>query len=698
MNAFSQRTFVACMALVALPMLAPVALADAPACISWVEGGTYQAGAVVVYQGANYTALVTQTDWPGSGWTPTTTALWSPGGTCSGTPVPPPGPPPGPPPPGGLPPPPTTRLPQPYPQPSEWTRTDSPDGMTTSITTPTSHFPESNPFIDPTNLLPTVYANINDANGVPIPNTLPSTPGNPYNLMQGPPVVTQINGTSPADDLRAIYESWKACGDADGMGYQCAYSQTNFSQNLAGLQEGIAILQGDPVPDRAWSGIPMLHIAGADEVRKVVPVLDGNGNPIGGNVTVHYYYFDQHIEEDTAFIDPSLMLQPAYRNLPWTITYVVDVLDRGHGDFTPMEAYTTDPKVVGVTVPLVLFDPTFYPIADGTQNVFVIKQPPARFWSLVYDWGWRHHPGRIAVAENALKVAAGKTLPQWESSTFGTDPMANETSKLAAIAMIGDLAPAKRMWTDLRTLQQSGYNPTVMADYEDSYHHWQERNRLPEGVTPDPNAQMTLFYVNNTLFGQMRDFTRFNVHPRELDWNLRGYKLTVKLINGDYFPHAYFALDFGGLRGYENLYQNTTPLGGNGAFNTFGRAYWLTTTPSPVIVPAAVPGNLDADIANPTARALAASRMVAADQSPKSNVHALALAATTMQQGFTMAALDPTASTWPAVMPLATLPAANGDTLGVHTVNITLNYEPSRRMRIYQFDPLHHIQAIWTIH
>ncbi|WP_415583629.1 carbohydrate-binding protein, partial [Janthinobacterium lividum] len=61
------------------------------ACVPWQEGGTYNAGTVVTYLGANYTALVTQTDHVGSGWNPVSTpSLWSAGGTCDGgtTPTP----------------------------------------------------------------------------------------------------------------------------------------------------------------------------------------------------------------------------------------------------------------------------------------------------------------------------------------------------------------------------------------------------------------------------------------------------------------------------------------------------------------------------------------------------------------------------------------------------------------------------------
>ena len=575
-------------------------------------------------------------------------------------------------------PPPSDRMPQPLPPPSAWTRTD-PDGMTTIYTTPTGNFPESDPFVNPTNLLPTVYADVNAANGVPIPNTLPSTPDHPYNLQQSDPVVTSINPISPADDLQAIYQSWYKNG---------RYNPLRF--NVAALQRGINILEGNPVSNRVYSGMPMLHYLGPSEVGKVVPIYDSNGNPVGGNVTVHQVWFNQHLESDTSFIDPSAMLQPSLRNLPWTITYVVDTLHRGNDDFSPMEMFFDDPDVLGKAVPYVMMDSTFFPIEDGTRTTFVIKEPPARFFNLIYTWGWRNHPGRVAVMENALKIAMGKTLPQWEIDTFGANPRADEAAKDAAIAMIGNLAPAKRMWNALRTLQSGGYNPQVMAEYERAFHQWQQRNQLPDGVKPDPNADITLFYVNNTMFGQVKGFSRFSHHAELEKWHLRGTQVTIKLINGDYFPHGYVSVDFGGLRGWENTFQNTIPLGGDGAWFTFGRDYWDMNTPSPALVPAATPGS-STSTAIP---AIARMRMLNGKQRPQ--LHPDAMGANAWM--FRQRELDPDAKTWPALMPRADLSASNGDTLGEHTVVLNLNYEPSRRLRLYQFDPLHHIQAIWSIH
>ncbi|EIM00856.1 hypothetical protein UUC_12666 [Rhodanobacter denitrificans] len=549
--------------------------------------------------------------------------------------------------------------------------------MTTYYTTPTGNFPSSDPWVNPTNLLPTVYANVNAINGAPIPNTLPSTPEHPYNLHDDP-VVQRINATSPADDLEAIFKAWYKNGKL---------SPSNF--DVAALQRGIDILEGNPVPDRVYSGLPMLHYNGPSEIGKVVPIYDANGNPIGGNVTVHQVWFGQHIEADTSFIDPSAMLQPALRNLPFTITYVVDTLHRGADDFSPMEMFFDDPDIIGHAKPLVMMDATFYPILEGTRTTFVIKEPPARFFNLIYTWGWREHPGRIQVMENALKTAMGKTLPQWEIDTFGANPRANDATKAAAIAMIGDLAPAKRMWAALHTLQTGGFDARVMAQYERAFQQWQQRNKLPDGVTLDPKADYTLFYVNNQIYGQIRDIARSNHHAQLDKWHLRGTQVTAKLINGDYFPHAYVSVDFGGLRGWENTFQNTIPMGGDGAWFTFGRDYWDMITPTPALVPAAVKATTSS---TPT---LAQTRMASAGQRP--NIVS-ALATDSNYRKFRFSALDPDATTWPNKLPSAGFSANNGDMLGEHTVVMTMNYEPSKRLRIYQFDPLHHIEAIWSIH
>jgi hypothetical protein len=574
-----------------------------------------------------------------------------------------------------VPPPPASRTPQPFPDPSTYVYTVSPDGMTTHISTPTGKFPASDPWVNPTNLLPTRYENVKAADGTEIPNTLPSTPQHPYNLHPDP-VVTPIDKTSPTDDLAAIFKSWRKKihhdeGDKDDD--RKPYSPAKF--NLADVQRAIDILEGNPAPNRVYSGIPMIHYNGPNKVKKVQPIKDANGKVIGGNVDVHQIWFDTHIESDTAFIDPSDVL-----NVPFTVTYTLDTLNKGKDDFSPMQMYLDTTAVPGMAIPLVTMDLTFFPMEEGTRTVMPLSFAPGKNFNLTYNWGWRRHPPRVQVAENALKVAMGKTLVKWETDTFGVDPRASQEAKEAAIGMISDLAPSKRMWKAFRALLKSGFNPILIAQAERAFDQWQDRNSLPDGVTADPNADITLFYADNTIYGHMKGYVvNSNAQPVLEKWHMRGTTVTIKLINGDYFPHAYVNVDFGGMRGWENTFQNTLPVGGDGTFFTFGRAWWEMNTPNPILVPAATP-------AAATTKPLPGPALAMDD--PKIYEH----------KELWQRELDPEGKTLPKSKKHPTMPAPTGETLGEHTVVLTLNYEPSLRLRLYQFDPLHHEQAIWSVH
>jgi hypothetical protein len=488
------------------------------------------------------------------------------------------------------------------------------------VTTPQGLFPVPAPSTT-TNFLQTVYTdNLTDA-GVDMPNTLPSTPQVPYNLMVGGGAIstTSIDETSPTQDLTNIFN-------------KVITAAQNGVVDTSDIQFGIAILEGDPIPSRpTYSGIPLLHYMGPMKVKAVTPIYDSNGNVIGGNVNVHQVWFDSHIESDTNMIDPS-----AVQDVPWTITYKVDILHRGHDDFSPFVMYFSDPPV---DVPgsfgkiHVAMDQTFFPMQDGTEMVMQIKQAPGKYWNLVYTWGWRRHPPRVQVMENALKKGSDGTitqsLPQWEVSVFGSCPTCSRKQQLHAINQIGDLSPAKRMWRDLNNAFASSPSSVIqmMRDAQQGLADWEDRNQLPTGVQADPNADVTLFYVNNTIYGNQLRFD---------NWIARPATFRVTLINGDYFEHGYQNVDFGGTRGWENTFQSTTNdtaggvIGGSGCWFTFGRVHWWVNAGGP----------------------------------------------------------------WGAI----TVPAATPGASGVQKVRITLNFEPTARLRLYQFDPLHHDVAIYSLH
>jgi hypothetical protein len=529
----------------------------------------------------------------------------------------------------------------PYPQPQlkDLVQRTYPDGIT-RVTTGTSLFAPSFPFRDPpgTNLLPNVYTNAFDSNCDEIPNTLPSTPTVYYNLHDGEPVVSTIDRTSPTTDLERILDHLDAVtarGRPDDEGVRRAKSDIDMA---------IDILEGNEITTRAYSGFPLLHYIGPDKLAAVTPIFDTQGNVVGGNVDIHQIWYDNHIESDVYLLDPT-----AVAEVPWTITYTLDVLDRGKDDFSPFVMYfdaPPEPFERGRFGPFLIgMDQTFFPIEEGTRTVLKIKMAPAKYFSLSYTWGWRWHPPRIQVVENATKKVATTAAPdkpmttlEWERSVFGPHPRLPE-NKAQAIAKIGDLAPAKRMWVAFGNARDAATRgdwdgvAAAAGEARLAFQDWQDRTRLPRGVPLDRSADMTLFYVNNTMYAQFTDGGSINF-PR---YQTRGDKLTVALVNGDYFDHAYTNVDFGGARGWENQFKSSVKVGGSGCWFTFGRNYVAENLCLPVTVPAAV--------------------------------HVPPVQWGTQRDG-----------------------------LGRHRIEITFGSDPARRLRFYQFDPTHHDVAIMSIH
>jgi hypothetical protein len=573
--------------------------------------------------------------------------------------------------------------PQPRPQPSEVSVTQE-DGITVlHVKTGQGCFAESDPYQNPpgTNFLPTIFTNAFDGNGCEMPNTLPSTPpsplptptpsskcpmlppqpstapGSPYNLHEGKPVVAALCSSSKFEDCKQIPESelydigpnvvYPPKSPTDDLleifdqidcnrQRQCKFKKLNVAAITANFQRGIDILEGNPIADRLYSGLPLLHYKAMDKVSVVAPVVDKeSGKVVGGHVGIHQVWYDTHIESDVAFLDPTLVA-----NVPWTITYTIDVLSRGNDDFSPFVMYFDDPAVSKPNPPMphVAMDQTFFNMEEGTRTVFNIKMAPGKYYNLTYNWGWRAHPPRVQVTENATKRIPpnpnGKTLVQWEEGVFGGK------TKEEAIAMIGDLAPEKRMWTAFRTgldaFKKGNYAKAASSidEARNAFSDWRDRDRLPRGIPVDPNSDLTLFYANNTIYGEFKEGTRSDF-PK---WRTRGATLKVTLLNGDYFEHGYQNVDFGGARGWENQFQSSVPSGGSGPWFTFGRVHWWMNIP-----------------------------MVLPDGKP-------------------------------LTVPPATHGSNCKDACGKYKVEITYEYEPSRRLRFYQFDPMHHDVAIFSVH
>lgn len=654
----------------------------------------------------------------------------------------------------------------------------------TYVRTPPGIFPKLDPWIEPpgTNMLPTLTRPLVNDVGDEIPNTLPSSKQNPYELHDGDPEITRINPLSPIEDLRYVLENLYEL--FTGRAYASLYEELNDDSVVDTLEKsgaamtkervegrrrliehlldlGTHIVEGKDGPgslvpsDRAYRGFPLLFHSGHNRVKCVEPVYDGAGNVIGGNVNVHQVWYGGRIQSDTMFLDfgwdyqtverdgdgdvvyrdedgnvaddensgdPSIIYlsaaengyggrrcigggdpDPIPPNKPWTVTYTVNALHGSRDDFSPTGMFFDCPSKVEVggtdhfeddeekkacpapsedlgegvvrwskkKLPTgFAMDQTFFPMEDGTRTVFKIKMAPPMYYKLTYTWGWREHPPRAQAMENAHQsIPPHKLKPiVWhEFDTFSDQ-------EATAIAKISDLAPAKRMWRvfgllddllgrietlpDDPTDDESWQRQTLalLLDGRNAYLDWLDRGKLPSGFRPDENADLTMLFINNTMYGEFaRGGQRFH------DWRKRielasvvddttsgpakvpnDNKLRVTLINADYFRHGYVNVDFGGLRGWENQFKPTLKTGGAGSFFTFGRFYHR---------PNVVPGSISVDPA-------------------------------TFELEVGGAEGD---------VPVKVIP-------GVHRVMIEYNFEPSRRLRFYQFDPLHHDVAIYSIH
>jgi hypothetical protein len=626
---------------------------------------------------------------------------------------------------------------QPAPGPSDQQPLNNGTLVGTEVTTPEGQFAPVDPFANPpgSNFLTTVDSNIFDYSNREMPNTEPSTPSVAYNLHDGdviinPPadVNNPVEAISPAEDLDQIIDRLEKRAKRRG-----GPEQTDMAFALA-------ILEGTPLPapydNRSYNGFPVLHINGCLKRKQVQPITDGDGTVIGGEVHVNMIYFDQHIESDTAFFDVSLV-----QEVPWTAVYHVRILKGGIEDFSPMvmnfNRYIDPDTGEDRRGPFhVSMDQSYFPmLEEGNEYVIPIKENKGKYYNLTYTWGWRIHPPRVQVIENALKTAGGRTLHDWECKTFGNDPYADEQAKLDAIAMIGELSPAKRMWTLFRSLKHNrtiagnsrrakyrrrnlrprGMTPAAfrhaVADLRAAYLDWTDRTKLPTGVSPDPtkDATITLLYVNNTIYGSRQGLSGAGskLGPASYkgisngsahDWTLRPYDYTVELLNGDHFVHGYMNVDFGGSRGWENQFQNTDPTTLQGPHPDIPN----TVPPHPADLP---PYN--DPIANPTVPGTDGSVFP-------------------LNRGGTEEFLQPTPRnlldpvngdpqmgsgcfftfgrhhSWPnAGGPWGGIlvpPVAPDGTPGKHDVLIHYNFEPSRRLKIYQFDPLHHDVAVYSLH
>ncbi|HMC52098.1 MAG TPA: hypothetical protein VKI64_05000, partial [Acidimicrobiales bacterium] len=130
---------------------------------------------------------------------------------------------------------------------------------------------------------------------------------------------------TPTDDLRDALQALAAATDS-------ATAST-------ARQQAIDILEGNPLPGRPYSGMPLLSWNLATKVKTV---------PAGGAVVVNEVRFGQQVLSDT------WLLQFADPTRPFSITYRVADLSQPAGELTPTPVVTTGTSSHAAFAPLMI--------------------------------------------------------------------------------------------------------------------------------------------------------------------------------------------------------------------------------------------------------------------------------------------------------------------------------------------------------
>ncbi len=367
-------------------------------------------------------------------------------------------------------------------------------------------------------------ASMLDASGAPIPNT--SDAGPQAQLASGPTMVQMLAEPfaaarpadvgptgAPDDDLAAALARMADAADA--------------TTAADARQEALDILEGNPLPGRVYSGLPLLNWDLPGRVRDV---------PAGGEVTIREVRFGEHALTDTA------MLRFADPSLPFTIRWRISELGTSAGgELAPapllrdgatrlggqpsvLAGLGLDPMGIGTTTTS-RFHPDGQPERTGlgVRDV-VVRMPPAGMVEAILDPDLRPDHRTLVT----LRPATADRLAAL-SARFGFSGSApTPAEKAAAIAAIGATAPEKQLWSDLTALDPADVTASHALGADDAalVDAMRTRTDLPAGVGSDPAADVSVALVNGEAYVSR---TSLRVAP--------GAPLRVQVVNRDGFPH-----------------------------------------------------------------------------------------------------------------------------------------------------------------
>jgi len=330
--------------------------------------------------------------------------------------------------------------------------------------------------------------------------------------------------SAPEDDLLAALDALAAAAD------------TTAAAQARG--EALAILQGDPLPGRAYSGIPLLNWNAPAKVRTV---------PAGGEVVVNQVRTPGHTLSDAwllRFEDP---------DAPYTIRYrVAELGGTFGGQLQPVPLLADGERPLG-GVPSALV-PLGAPSLStgthdwsrftrgrglpapgapestrlGTQEVVVSMPPPRLTTAVLHPSTGAHGPSLHTLAPVGRAAAASAAALGFS----GDAPTAAE--RRTAIERLAAAAPERQLWSDLLALPAEsdvGFLAAARAIGEQSRSlvgAMRSRDSLPAGVLPDPRADVTVVLQNNEAY-----VSRTRVRP--------GDALRLQVVNRDGFAHSFSA-------------------------------------------------------------------------------------------------------------------------------------------------------------
>lgn len=328
---------------------------------------------------------------------------------------------------------------------------------------------------------------------------------------------------APEDDLHEALDALAAAADA--------------ASAIRARDEALAILEGRPLPGRAYSGIPLLNWNAPAKVKAV---------PAGGEVTVTQVRTPAHTLSDAwllSFEDP---------DQPYTVRYRLSELGGTFGgQLQPVPLLAEGDRPLG-GVPAALVPLSTPSLATGTSDwsrftrergipapgaaeatrlgvsEVVVRMPPPGVTSAVL------HPshGAHGPSLHTLAPASNRRLARAQAAAgfSGGSPTAAE--RRAAIERLAAAAPERQLWSDLLALpaeEDPGFLAAARAAGEQDralVGAMRTRDALPDGVLPDPDADVTVVLQNNEAY-----VSRGRVRP--------GADLRVQVVNRDRFEHSF---------------------------------------------------------------------------------------------------------------------------------------------------------------